>query len=426
MPSAHAFVPTDTLFEPGRVLRPALRDWARRLLARLDGMVGGEPSEKWRDIAACMNQVALIEVFRGDFHAARELSELQLRWIADIIRADGLSRIGIFVPQPWINLGRLCRIERDYAGAFRHFALLVDDSLGGGGAAGRGGDEPFCFGPVVVDAHAWKELVAAKEMGDFLESAYVQESAKTYIAAKEYADAIEFARRLRPLVGRHSLPYLEELEVIALAKLERYREALAVTESPGWGKVSYQVLVRTTYRVALLACCTETEQARRLTAQLVERVLAMGLENAQDHRVMRYLLYLGGVARHVALDELAGRVWQQGLALSRRLDDVLLELAFLDALLDIDAQPERASLTREREVILNDFCYTTLLRARGLAVDPVAAADPVFEALRSRIEDEARGTAREAAGGASTRGPSELAAERLPEAVPSSSPPASS
>lgn len=373
--AAHALIPHDTLLDVGRVSRLPLRLWVSDLFSKLDRIDETRP-ESWIDIAGCMNNAALIEVFRGSRERAWELCDLQLRWVANLAKVHGMAAVGDLAPQPWVNIGRLLRIARDQDGALRHFALLPDTRAG----------KDMHFGPVAIDAATWQEIVETKSMDSFLEAVYIVDSTRCYFGARDYAGALAFIERARAMSTEGMVAMLDEAEVIALAGLERYGEAMEVTKRESWARDRYCKLVRSTYQAAILAEAGQSEPAERLLAQIAERVLPANLENHQDQRVLRYLFQLGVVAEHLDMDALAERIWQKGLDTERGFRDVPLQLTFLDALLALDRVAEREALEQQRADLLDESLYTVLRRAHGLAADPEAAADPCFDLLRQRLE----------------------------------------
>ncbi|HTN84965.1 MAG TPA: hypothetical protein VL242_14805 [Sorangium sp.] len=371
----------DTVIESGRSNRPQLRAWARasiQKLSRIDQTLErpNTTSQGWIDIARVMNNAALIDVYRGSHRSARELCELQLRWIERLICSHGPAACGDLAIQPWVNLGRLLRIRGEHERALQHFALLPDT------LAGRS----IRLGPIDLDTSTWLQLVEANSLWGFLNAVYIIDSTKTHLASGAFAEAVRFLRHVRTLVRDTPSVLLDEAELIALASMKRYEEAIAVTEGIGWQQDSYVKLVRVTYRVALLAALGSTEAARRLVAQLSERVLRGDLGAPRDQRVVRYLEQLGRVTAHLGLRELTERILRLGLRAARHVVDVPLELSFLESLLKLDGIAEREALAVEREALLGDCLYVTLLEPRGRTVDPLAAADPIFDELRRLLE----------------------------------------
>jgi hypothetical protein len=220
------------------------------------------------------------------------------------------------------------------------------------------------------------------------------------MAARDHEGALELLRQAQTLTGSDIAIMRAEVEVITLAKLERFAEALAVTDRPEWQQGDgYTKLVRVTYRLALMAAASHAEQAQRLLEQLTARVLAAKLGASQnDQRALRYLHHLGQIAMHLGLPGLAADIWHAGLATTEQIIDVPLELAFLESLLDIEVIEDRDALARQRTALLRECLYATLLKARNIAVDPSAAADPAFATLLSALHEAAEHPWREAHG----------------------------
>lgn len=348
----------DSLLARGRASRPPLRPWAHALLERLES---GEASTADRSsLAACLDDAARIETFRGNCRGAWRLCELQLRCAED--RPELAAR-------PWIHLGRLWRWQGQSERALEHFALLLEVMRGG---APR--HWPLAA-PPSAEALPW------------LESVYLVDSTKTYLRARDPEGALRFLHQARALLDDgEAHPLLDEAELITFAQLGRYEDALALTERPGWQQDGYGMLVRLTYRGALLSALGAEDSARPLASRLAERVLAMNWSHPKDPRQLRYLLYLGRLTREVGLEEASARLGHMGLRAAHQFGDVPLRLAFLESLLDLPDVAERAALAAERSALLAECLYVPLLVSRGLTVDPLALEDPVFARLHHQLE----------------------------------------
>jgi hypothetical protein len=375
MHSKHSLIPVDSLYESGRVPRAPLRDWAAKLLTQLAAL-GSEPVA-WPYFAGGVNNAALIEVFRGDLQNAQEMCEIQLRWISRLLHAHGVLAAGNLAVQPWVNLGRLCRIRGDDEGALQRFALLVDTLAG----------VPLRIGPVTFDAAAWRELVHTKVMLPELRAVYVVESVKTYLAARDNTGAAEFLRRAREFMDEtQPFTLLDEMEFQVFAKLERLGDAMAVLDRGTWNESAYGKLLRFTYRVALHAVGGDREQSRRAVTEIAGRLIRSSVfHEPTDPCILRYLDYLAGLARWLELDAVAAQIWRLGLRAARHLDDIPCCLACLEALIALGGIEDREALLAERAVILRECLYVNLLKPRGIDVDPAALASPVFTALHDRI-----------------------------------------
>jgi hypothetical protein len=370
-------IPLDTLLESGRVARPLLRAWAATILQTLERLRA--QAGAWLDITGCMNNASLIEVFRGQPRGAFELCELQLRWAERLVGEQGLLSAGDLMLQPWINEGRLLRIQGDHAGALKHFSLLPE------ALAGR----PVQVGAITVDGATFRALVDERSLWTFLRGVYVVDGVRTYIAAGNHAQAVTFLRETTSIMGGAPFALLDEMELVVLARLGRYREALDITERSTWQADGYTKMVRVTYRIAFLSALGSREAACGLAEQLAERVLAGTFASPKDQRVLRYLHHFGELTRHLELDAVATPVFQTGLSASRHLVDVPLEISFLEFLLALEGIAERNVLLADRDARLRECLYVTLLKPRGLEVEPSAAADPVFHTLRSKLEEMA-------------------------------------
>ncbi|MDI1483409.1 hypothetical protein [Polyangium sp. y55x31] len=336
-----------------------------------------EPDEAgWPRIEECSNNTGLIEVYRGRPDAAAGVCARQLDWAGRLVGRHGIMAAGEHLIQPWINVGRLRRIAGDHETALAHFALVADTLSG----------RPVRLGNVEIDAASWQALVRHRSLFDLLKNVYVVDSVKTYFAARDLEGALDCLRRARSLCGEEPFPLLEEMELLTLAKLKKFEEAAALLQSNAWNISGFHKLLRVTYRVGLHAASGELPRCQRLTEDLAARVLCMrGLAEPDDPCVLRYLHYLGGLASRLGLDERAAQIFRLGLGAAEHLDDVPCRLAFLDALIDADAL-DRNALEDARAALLDDCLYVSLLKARGMTVDPAALSDPVFDELHAKLE----------------------------------------
>jgi hypothetical protein len=369
----------DTLLEVGRVNRPPLLAFARAILDRL-GKLGWEP-ESWPEVAIGMNNASLVEALRGEMRRAEQLCLLQLAWAARLVREHGLQTAGDLALQPWVNLGRLRRLEGRHAEARRHFAFLPDLQQG----------RAIETGPICFDAAAFRELVESRTLTPFLTTVYVVDTMKTWSGAGDFSGALAFLTEARELVGQAPMPILDELQLITLANLGRYDEAMAVTERPTWQEDGFSKLCKVTYRVSLLAAVRSVEAAAPLAADLTAKVLRAGLEKPSDQRVLRYLHVLATLSGWLGQQEGAVALLRLGLNASRHFGDVPIELSFLEALLATAELPDRELLTAEREALLRTSLYAALARSRGVKPDAAAAASPLFQQIWDRLEQIAAG-----------------------------------
>jgi hypothetical protein len=367
-------IPLDTLLAVERVNRLPLRDWAADLVQKVASIDASQ--RNWLEIASAMNNASLIEVFRGRPRDAWGLCELQLRWAERVAQEHGSVGVELML-QPWINQARLLRIQGEIPRARERFAFLPNVLTG----------RAVRIGTLTFDATTFRAFVDERNLWDFLQSVYVVDSTKSYLLAGDSAAAVSFLREAAAMMDSVPVALFDEMELICLLQLGRYREAMAVTERSSWQADGYTKMVRVTYRIALLSALGSREAARGLAEQLAERVLAGKFATPKDQRVLRYLHHFGALTRHLELDTLAARVFQLGLSASRHLVDVPLELSFLESLLALEGVADRDVLSADRDTLLRECLYVTLLKPRGLEVDPIAAADPVFYTLRSKLEE---------------------------------------
>lgn len=351
-----------TLLESRSLNRPALDRWAQSLLNRLQELLERSP-EAWAPIGDCMNVAALIEVYRGDRVAARQICESHLRWAERLTRRLGVQEAGALAIQPWINVGRLLRLERDFPQALERFALLRDHLSG----------RPLHLGAIHIEPEVWRHVLAAQPtLVGILETVYLVDSLKTFFMAKDYGQALAFLQEGREAgIALHSRIFLEEGELLTLVGLERPVEAIQVTMRPDWSSQPFSKLVAAAYRAALLLGVGEAQHARTVLETIGKRLLGSKLERVEDQRVLRLLLFLGTLAADAGLPEQALGFLRMGLHATRRFDDYLLELGFLNALLSQESLEDRGELDEAR----------AKLQAAGSSAPP-----PVFATLRGAIE----------------------------------------
>jgi hypothetical protein len=361
------WIGTDFLLESGRVARRPLIAWAGQLRRELQPPQTCT-AEHRRGVAACLNQAALIEVFRGDLPGAQALCELELDWLAALARSRAAEATAL-ATQPWINLGRLLRMRGQHAASLTHFSLVLD------ARAGRA----VAMGPVLGQIPQDPGLLQV------LESVYVADSCKSHFAAGGFAAALDFLQRALPEL-RCDLALLHEARVLALWRLGRSCDALAATQHPAWLASPYRRLARVTYRLAVQLAEGPTSALRSALRALVAKVLAAPLLLEDDPRGARYLRALGSLARAGEAGDAAREVCRRGLQLARRIQDMPLELAFIEELLAGPALGDRSALEAERAALLRECLYAMILEPRGRIASATRASHPVFRALRADFE----------------------------------------
>jgi hypothetical protein len=375
-PRREAAAPTaiapDLLLEVGRATRMPLRHWARHTLAALPS--SGQQPEGLSRLYEGMNIAALIELYRGNLDGARALCELQLSWVEGMHRAHGVNAL-LLAFRPWLNLGRLMKIEGAPDQALERFAIV---------AALRAGQE-IRVGPMAIDGPTWKTLCSARPaLSSELETIYVLESSKVLLAGPDQERTLRFIGTCRAEGVHCQPPYADEAEVIALARLGRHAEALAVTEREALGR-GFTAMVARAHRVALWRAVGELGHARKGMEEIFARMPHIDPASIVDQRTLRLMERFGALAVGLEMDGAARRCLHLGLAGARSFGDEPLELAFLEALLAAGAGPDEAALRHAREELLRGCLNVTLLRPRGLEADPAAAADPIFAELRNAL-----------------------------------------
>src|SRR5262249_31470723 len=155
--------------------------------------------QDYQGLAACMNLGALIEVLRGNRPNAQWICDAQLRWVARLAARSASASVLELALQPWVNYGRLLRLEGDYSAALRHFAL----------APAQRNKEPVALGPCYISREAWDHIVKADlTVPNFLWNVYVLESLKTYFMQMDFTSALMFIADQRHAVSDAAQEFL--------------------------------------------------------------------------------------------------------------------------------------------------------------------------------------------------------------------------
>lgn len=366
----------DTLLEGGRINRLPLRQWARHLISTLRELDVTD-HQSWGMIAGAMNNAALIEVYRGDKARAHDLCHLQLSWIENMSRLYGVYPMAPLIPQPWINIGRLQRIEKAHRESLAHFDLLALDWHEG----------KTCVGPFELEAGAWMAALDEHDVHGELEAVYVVESFKSYLGARDLPGALDFLERASAKTGEGGQLLLTEALITTYMHLAEYKKAMSLINAPVWNGEPHHKLVRATYQAAIFLAAGFAAQAEKLVRQLAERVLSADLSGQTDHKILRYLAYLGELAEGLQLRDIAHALWTTALAGSERIIDVPMQLVFIERLLafDDDLCPRRAELEAMRSLQLHTAGFVSISRGRGVTVSDDVKNAPVFAELRAEL-----------------------------------------
>jgi hypothetical protein len=270
--------------------------------------------------------------------------------------------------QPWINVGRLLRIEKDFECSLDHFSLV----------SRYHNRCAIDIGPCHIAAQDWEEIQHANPFFEHtLENVYVIDSLKSFFAMKNHARALDFIRRQRGSRSTRLLPYLNEAEIISLANSAQYSKALDIanTYEP---RTLFDELVFLSYQAGLLALMGDLAASRDLARKLGACLSMMSADDPLDHRTLRYMYFLGSINEFTGASDIARVVYQNGYHSAVTYRDQPMMLSFVNALIETGLS-NTARWREEQARILRDSLYRSFFQRDR--TQPAAYPDPRFDQL---------------------------------------------
>lgn len=105
------------------IVRLPIQGWQQALLKSLSLAM---TDKKNPDIAAELNQLALLETYQGNYQAALMLCQLQIRYWQNVASHSGKHYLSYCI-QPWVNTFRLQRWQPDKKGALCSYQQLAPE-----------------------------------------------------------------------------------------------------------------------------------------------------------------------------------------------------------------------------------------------------------------------------------------------------------
>jgi hypothetical protein len=347
-------VPSDFLLIKDRLSRPPLQNWAKSIRCRLEEELTRGGRDLLR-VASLLNLAALVEVLRGDTPTARAICDAELVWLASLAsQCSERGAISTLALQPWINIGRLCRIEGRMEEALHHFALVLR----------RAAPEPLALGPYCITNEDWEALLTSDTLEN-LWNVYVVDSLKTYFKFRQFDAALGFIARLRDARLYCWDNVLLEGEIISHAGLGDYEGAYSLAKSWG-GQEILDTLVLMLYEASCLAAFNRYDQANFLTRDLISFVTLGGLDSFTAPITMRYLDSLGALLESLARQVDAARIYDRAYNVAIGVDDQPFQISFLRAKSRQLGHEQSPKLKETRAVLLGDCYYDEILRSEGL------------------------------------------------------------
>jgi tetratricopeptide (TPR) repeat protein len=272
-----------------------------------------------QDLIGCYNEFALIETYFGRSRDAEYLCNKALELLLSLVGQTG--RYGCYGAafDPFVNLGRLERLEGNYDKALARFRS-VQSALRG---------ITTSLGPIELTPKILAIVFEDRRLVPVLREVFVVDSLKTLMKAHKYDEILQFACECEDDAGPSSRQFLLEACIVALGAAGECKEALRVLDMYTAGAQVKNVAVLVFRRAELLVAVDETEKALKLASKLGEQFIR---ELDKLGKFSLGLLY--ALARMLMLhrSELAPAVIRAGLALTVRLDEIPFRFDFLELL----------------------------------------------------------------------------------------------
>lgn len=223
-----------------KLVREPLQKWAGRWL---EWVMCQEPSlcvdlRRTRELAKCLNQVALIEFYRGNRLGAECLCWLQIEWIHRLVMQTQAADLLEIALQPWINIGRLQMAEGSFDGAMAKFCVLQEFDR----------RTLLAIGPIRFTDAAWNRIHASEsDLRSRLEAVFVIDSLKCLLVSGQVEEVHSF-RRHQSDISPYLHPFFAEAEILAFVAAGSLRIGLDLAlrymnETEGWKRIVFALRV---------------------------------------------------------------------------------------------------------------------------------------------------------------------------------------
>ena len=368
----------DFLLVQDLLCRPPLQSWARSIQEGLESEIG-PGRQNSTHIASLLNLAAFVEILRGDKNAAKAICEAELAWVASLAsKTAGSLTISALAIQPWINIGRLLRIDGRCQEALSHFDLVLK----------RPDREPLLLGPCRIQESEWEDLLAS-DVSLNLWNVYLVDSLKTYFRCRRFDVALRFIAELREVEPRCHDNLLLEGQIISQIGLGDYERSYQLAKS----RSDQDVLDTVVLMLYQAQCLTELDRhddVLTLTRDLKTFALLGGLDALSPSIAMRCLEKLGAVLERIEQKVQAAQVYVYAYRLAVTVNDQPHEISFLRALARQVRCEEKQKLEDMRLPLLKDCYYNDVLQSEGLSGQRWCEA---FGDLRSAVSMVTRGVA---------------------------------
>lgn len=313
----------DILTPQDRPIRLPLSQWAAKKLDefnRLRRERAYDQPEVCGPIVDCFNETALIETYYGRLDRAEALCHAAMKWVAGLVEATASSFCYRFAFQPYVNLGRLDRIEKRWRESLDKFHV-VEEALHG---------NPVCFGPIIIDRKSLAGMTAKFPDPTVLQNIFILDTLKTFLKAAWYEKTLAFCPSWMDHSRKIQNDFMCEASLVALECMGKPAQALELNDeflrsNPG----SRNRLVFLYRRIEILLAMHDLEGAARLARKLA--AVFSQYEGDLSHNKLLVLARICDVMLALELSEVGPLLWS-GLNEAVKLRDVLLQREFLQML----------------------------------------------------------------------------------------------
>jgi hypothetical protein len=344
--------PADFLLLQDRLCRPPLQQWAKGICRQLKEELSQKrinPSQ----MASLLNLAALVEALRGDTLTAKAICQAELTWLANLpLQQFHRRTIAALALQPWINIGRVLRIEEEVGEALNHFTLALKQQT----------NEPIFLGPFVITSEDWRDL-AGSDIAGSLWNIYLVDTLKSFFKVGAFDDALEFIRNLPSRAAAPSDNLLLEGKIISCVGIGDYEQAYWLAKSQGSHEI-LDTLVFILHQSVCLLGLNHGAQANSLATELTSFVSLGGLSCFPAPTTIRYLGCLGDLLDRLERTVDAASIYQRAFNVAVSAGDQPSEILFLLAREHI--QPEDTRHVEDRcAALVNECYYDEVLRFMG-------------------------------------------------------------
>jgi hypothetical protein len=280
--------------------------------------------------------------------------------------------------QPWVNLGRLFRMQGHPEAALQQFAAVYRSD------------------PEKRTEFAGFSIGAGETRYDNAQLLYLFDSSRTYAQTRRYADGLRFIQNLRPVITADNAPIADEFECQFLLHLEEEAGAARALEREAWKESRHSSAVNALYRCVLLT--NSGVDCREVVPQLSAYIReALVSPDGFDHRDLRYAIEVVRLLRRSGQEEGATELLVASDGACARNEDIPTRHEIAVATLNPGSTPRGA--TGGPDHILVTGGYVGYAKRYGIAAPLPGEAAEALARLAGTLEqvfDRALGSVREA------------------------------